>query len=78
MTWSHFRFKQYLKAKCEVTNTKLLIVDESYTSKTCGQCKKINMKLGSSKKFICSNCGLNIDRDLNAARNIYIKNKSFL
>ena len=44
-------------------------VDEYYTSKTCSNCSIINNKLKGSKIFKCK-CGLNIDRDYNACRNI--------
>ena len=50
------------------------IVDESYTSKTCGVDGYINFLLGSKEVFICPKCGLVIDRDLHASRNIYLKN----
>jgi len=50
-----------------------MIVDESYTSKTCTKCGEQNKNLGSSKHFKCSKCGLEIDRDINGARNIYLK-----
>jgi len=49
-------------------------VNESYTSKTCGRCGNINKELGSSKSYKCSKCHLEIDRDVNGARNIYLKN----
>ena len=73
-TLSHFKFKQKLEFKCRENRTKLFIVDESYTSKTCGSCGKLNDNLKSSKDFNCKNCGISIDRDYNGARNILIKN----
>ena len=75
MTWSHYRFQQRMKNKL---NDRLVIVDESYTSKTCGSCFKINHKLGGNKVFTCSSCGLTIDRDINGARNIFLKNMSLI
>ena len=51
----------------------LHIQDESFTSKTCGKCGKINQLLGSSKEFICPFCGYDADRDVNAGRNILLK-----
>jgi putative transposase len=73
LTWSHYRFKELLREKCLLTNTKLLIVTEEYTSKTCGKCGNINKSLGGKKIFTCYRCGLKIDRDLNGARNIFLK-----
>ena len=50
------------------------IVDEAYTSKTCGCCGVLNETLGGSKKFHCKSCGTAVDRDVNEARNIATKN----
>ena len=57
----------------------LFLVDESYTSATCGICGKLKRRgeLGSNKTYRCngvSGCGIVIDRDVNGARNILIKN----
>jgi putative transposase len=71
---SHFQFKMKLKYQCLKWQRKLHIVNESYTSKTCGRCGNINNELGSSKSYKCSKCHLEIDRDINGARNIYLKN----
>lgn len=70
----HYNFKQRLIYKCKQRDSRLYIVDESYTSKTCSCCGKLNHGLGSSKDFYCSGCESEMDRDINAARNILIKN----
>ena len=44
-----------------------------YTSKKCSRCGYINKDLNRSKVFRCANCGLTIDRQLNAAINLYLK-----
>lgn len=62
-----------LKFKCETTKTKLKIVGEEYTSKTCTGCGELN-NVGSSEVYNCKNCNLTIDRDINASRNILLKN----
>jgi putative transposase len=51
----------------------VVLVDESYTSKTCGGCGRINHGLGKSKLFWCEQCGFRTDRDWNGARNIWLK-----
>jgi IS605 OrfB family transposase len=71
--FSFYKFKQRLEYKCSVYNKKLIIVDESYTSKTCGNCGVLN-DVGSKEEYCCSSCGVIIDRDVNGARNILIKN----
>ena len=75
MTWSpHYRFKTRLQNKTrEYPGCKVMIVDEHYTSKTCGKCGKLNEKLGSSKTFLCPSCNFNADRDIQAARNILLR-----
>ena len=49
-----------------------MLVDPRNTSKTCSRCGwvKDDLKL-SDRIFHCNACGLDIDRDLNAAINIY-------
>ena len=73
---SHFLFKERLKSKASEYNCVVKIVDESYTSKTCGRCGEINENLGGSKIFKCPEymCFYRMDRDIHGARNIYIKN----
>ena len=74
---SHFLFKERLKSKASEYNCIVKIVDESYTSKTCGKCGELNENLGGSKVFKCPQymCLYRMDRDIHGARNIYIKNK---
>ena len=68
-----FQFKQKLKYKSQLTNTKFTEIDEAYTSKCCSQCGTCKNDLGSNKIYKCNNCGLVIDRDINGAKNIFIK-----
>ena len=70
---SFYKFSEILKYKCKLRGSMVLNVSESYTSKTCGNCGKLNEKLGGKKQFICSGCDLKIDRDLNGARNILLR-----
>lgn len=71
--FSFYKFKEKLTFKCFEKNKKLYIVDESYTSKTCGICGVLNDVRGS-EIYECKKCNYIIDRDLNGARNILIKN----
>lgn len=70
---SLYKFKLRLKYKCNTNNKKYKETDESYTSKTCSLCGQINENLGSNKKFNCNGCNIVMDRDINGARNIYLK-----
>ncbi len=71
----HYQFKIRLLHKIrEIPDTKVYIVTEEFTSKTCSNCGVIKQNLGSSKVLECISCGKSIDRDINGARNIFIKN----
>ena len=70
---SHFKFRERLKEKCACRGAWLFIVDESYTTKTCGNCGKINRFLGGCKNFNCPFCEYEADRDDNGGRNIGLK-----
>ena len=71
--YSFYSFRQKLEWKCSLYNKKIFIVDESYTSKTCGRCGVLNDVKGN-ETYTCGSCGLVCDRDVSGARNIFIKN----
>lgn len=48
----------------------VVFVDPKYTSQICSNCGHHERILQQNKIFICSNCGIAIDRDYNAALNI--------
>jgi putative transposase len=72
LTWSHYKFKEMLKNKGERYKTIIVDVNESYTSVTCGHCGYQNPKF-SSKTLNCKKCKIQVDRDLNGARNILLR-----
>ena len=75
-SWSHFRFRERLIAKAELSaNANVIICDEQYTTKTCGKCGCLHRKIGSNKTFRCpsTTCDHVADRDVNAARNILLR-----
>ena len=76
LSLSHYKFQQRLKFKAQEYNRLVLTCEESYTTKTCGRCGTINNNVGSKKIFNCELCKLEIDRDVNGARNILIKHIS--
>ena len=69
-------FRRQLEYKCQWYGSTLTVVDRFYpSSKTCSGCGNIKSDLKlSDRSYVCENCGLVIDRDLNAAINL--KNKS--
>ena len=71
----HFKFKERLISKAKTkSHCEVYIVSEDYTTKTCTNCGKINNVEGN-KKIKCIECSLKIDRDINGARNIFIKHE---
>ena len=76
LSWSHYMFKQRLINKARQFGKKVVIVDEAYTSKTCSCCGEVHNNLGGNKTYICpnSNCGAVMDRDVNGAKNIFLRN----
>ena len=67
-----YKFKEILEDKARNNNKKVVLVDRFYpSSKTCSNCgyKKRDLKL-SDRFWTCPKCGMNLDRDLNAAVNI--------
>ena len=73
LTWSHYRFKQRLLDKTkEFPSCRVIVCDEHFTTKTCGQCGVLN-DVGASKAYSCTKCDAEFDRDVNAARNVYLR-----
>jgi transposase len=69
-TWSHYSFRQKLLSKCQLDLCKSVrLITEPGTSKTCGACGWWNAGLGGSKVFRCQSCSVELDRDINGARN---------
>jgi len=67
-----YEFMRQIKYKCEEHNIQFIQVDRFYpSSKTCSDCGHIkkNLKL-SDRVYKCEHCGLEIDRDYNAAINL--------
>jgi len=71
LSFAHYRFKQFLKAKAEEYSCEVLEVSEAWTSKTCSYCGRIH-QIGRKKVLKCT-CGCTVDRDLNGARGIYLR-----
>ena len=69
---SHYKFRYILINTAEKFNSQIKIVDESYTSKTCGGCGELN-QIGGAEIYKCSQCNFQLNRDLNGARNILLK-----
>lgn len=66
-----YEFRRQFEYKCQWYGIKLIIADRFYpSSKTCSQCGKIKKDLKLSDRVYICDCGLHIDRDLNASINL--------
>ena len=75
LCWSHYKLRMRLQHVVDNTpGTCLFIRGEEYTTKCCSNCCNLKENVGSAKIYKCTKCGLKIDRDLNGARNIFMKN----
>ena len=69
---SFAEFRRMLKYKCKWYGSELIIIDRFFSSsKTCSNCGAIKDDLTlNDRMFKCSDCGFEIERDLNAAINL--------
>lgn len=71
-----FKIKHYTRYKCKRAGIPFVTADKSYPStKRCSKCGNMDINLmviesSRDRKFHCRNCGLIIDRDLNASCNL--------
>ena len=64
-------FKRLLEYKAESAGGQVVTVSPRNTSRACSDCGNVKEALSLSERvYKCSVCGIQIDRDLNAARNI--------
>jgi putative transposase len=61
---------QFTQSKASRTGKSVVFVDPRNTSQRCSGCGNIVPKDLSERVHDCLSCGLSIDKDLNAARNI--------
>jgi transposase len=67
-----YKFKERLLYKASLTNKRVFVINEAYTTQTCSDCGHM-YKPGCSKVYNCSSCSHTMDRDVNAAKNILMK-----
>ena len=66
------KFRERLAFKCHQKSVGFKIVDEFFTTRACTACGYVREKF-SGKTYHCRECGHHTDRDINAARNIYLR-----
>jgi transposase len=74
---SHDKFRTILKQKALKYGSKVHIVCEGNTSKTCGACGTVK-EIKNNRVYKCEVCKSVIDRDINGARNILIKHQHLI
>ncbi len=67
-----YEFRRQLKYKCQWYGSELVVVSRTFpSSKKCSQCGYRKKELSLTERvYHCEQCGLVIDRDLNAALNL--------
>src|SRR6516225_5544704 len=65
--WGLYGFVQMLTYKCLLAGKVLEVQDESYTSKTCSGCGRMQPMPLWQRTYRCGNCGLALDRDEHSA-----------
>lgn len=64
-------FLTKLAYKCKLYGTELIVANRFYPStKTCSQCGSTKEMSLSDRVYVCSECGMELDRDLNASLNL--------
>ena len=72
-----YQFKQKLKYKCLIKGCKYKVINEYMTTQCCSNCSKVNPNIKDKKIFECINCNHIYDRDINSAKNIFMKSLKY-
>ncbi|NES90840.1 RNA-guided endonuclease InsQ/TnpB family protein [Okeania sp. SIO2B9] len=66
-----YEFRRQLRYKCQWYGSELVVVDRFFpSSKTCSNCGHVQDMPLNQRTYDCPECGLSIDRDLNASINL--------
>ncbi len=66
-----YEFRRQLEYKCEWYGCDLIVVNRFYPStKTCSSCGYVKDMPLNLRTYDCPECGLSLDRDLNASINL--------
>ena len=66
--WFYSQVQNAVKFQCDLNSIKFQRVPAGLTSQRCSRCGKLDSRTG--KQFTYSHCGLKLESDLNAARNV--------
>jgi len=67
----YIKLQRYIEYKSAWNGFLTVYVNPKLTSKKCSRCGYINRDLKGAKTFECERCGLKMDRQKNASRNIW-------
>jgi putative transposase len=71
--WPHGQFARSVREKAALLGIVVEWIDESYSTKTCSQCRYQHPSSPRGRRFRCAGCGARIHRDVNGANNICSK-----
>jgi len=66
--WFYSQVQDAVKLQCDLQSISFQKVPARNTSRRCSRCGELGSRAG--KRFSCSSCGLKLDSDLNASRNV--------
>jgi len=66
--WFYSQVQDAVKLQCDLNSIRFQKVPARNTSRRCSRCGELGSRTG--KRFSCSGCGLKLDSDLNASRNV--------
>jgi putative transposase len=76
-SWSYRELQRQIQYKAEWNGIPVIYVKPYGTSARCSMCGHRNMLPEENRKLHCPSCGLTVDRDVNAARNILARGLRF-
>lgn len=71
--WRYSQCLAKLQSVCEVSGISFKKVDPAYTSQTCSLCGFVDKASRNGEAFCCTKCGMTMDADINAAKNILMR-----
>jgi IS605 OrfB family transposase len=77
-TWAFRQFEEFLKYKAGALGKTVEHVNPKHTSQTCSSCGQVRKANRKGVWYRCNSCGLTLNADLNAARNILALSKLFV
>ena len=68
--WSFYQLEEFIRYKAEALGKLVVSVDPRFSSQKCSRCGTVLKKNRNGSSYRCHSCGLQLNADLNAARNI--------